>query len=462
MYKVIKQNPQYEIDLNNDIRRVDGKPLDLNIENEKVYIRLVGFNTRWIDLNWLALITHYNVDLPKHIANRLFDIRFTKVENSNLKLKPREWLNGYIMEFTRPIYLKPGFRVIPNVTDLAISEDGNTVLRCVDYSEVNIGSSEYKTLTIKGVSYVVHRLVAYAWIPNYEQSTKTIINHINANKHDNRKSNLEWCTYQHNSKHASDNGLVKNAVPAKVRDFITGEVTQYSALSEVNKLVGTQYNTPAQTYLERMPSNLYKGRYEVRVEGDERPWYYEGKDKIEKNGKYTVTITDEDGNVNVIRDVRDLIKEYKLWNLSNNVKLLTRVLKERQPELDIKVEGTDLIEPIEVLEIATGVVTEYPSIRKVSRELGLTFGMVRTYVKRDKRYAYKGYVFRYKSDEPFTWEEEVLNPIKTIKATNKFNGKVKILNSKREAAKHFNVDRTTISRAIQTGDYIGGYKLTFN
>ena len=62
MYKVIKQNPQYEIDLNNDIRRVDGKPLDLNIENEKVYIRLAGFNTRWIDLNWLALITHYNVD----------------------------------------------------------------------------------------------------------------------------------------------------------------------------------------------------------------------------------------------------------------------------------------------------------------------------------------------------------------------------------------------------------------
>lgn len=462
MYKVIKQNPQYEIDLNNDIRRVDGKPLDLNIENEKVYIRLAGFNTRWIDLNWLALITHYNVDLPKHIANRLFDIRFTKVENSNLKLKPREWLNGYIMEFTRPIYLKPGFRVIPNVTDLAISEDGNTVLRCEDQSKVALSKGQYITSTYKQVNYRVHRLVAYAWIPNYEQSTKTIINHINANKHDNRKSNLEWCTYQHNSKHASDNGLVKNAVPAKVRDFITGEVTQYSALSEVNKLVGTQYNTPAQTYLERMPSNLYKGRYEVRVEGDERPWYYEGKDKIEKNGKYTVTITDEDGNVNVIRDVRDLIKEYKLWNLSNNVRLLTSVLKERQPELDIKVEGTDLIEPIEVLEIATGVVTEYPSIRKVSRELGLTFGMVRTYVKRDKRYAYKGYVFRYKSDEPFTWEEEVLNPIKTIKATNKFNGKVKILNSKREAAKHFNVDRNTISRAIQTGDYIGGYKLTFN
>ena len=62
MYKVIKQNPHYEIDLNGNIRRVDGRPLDLNVENEKVYIKLAGFNVRWIALTWLALITHYNVD----------------------------------------------------------------------------------------------------------------------------------------------------------------------------------------------------------------------------------------------------------------------------------------------------------------------------------------------------------------------------------------------------------------
>ena len=43
----------------------------------------------------------------------------------------------------------------------------------------------------------VHRLVAQAFIPNSDE-TKTIINHINEDKTDNRLSNLEWCDYRYN------------------------------------------------------------------------------------------------------------------------------------------------------------------------------------------------------------------------------------------------------------------------
>ena len=46
--------------------------------------------------------------------------------------------------------------------------------------------------------FSVHRLVAQAFIPNYDDS-KNEVNHINELKSDNRAVNLEWCTAQYNS-----------------------------------------------------------------------------------------------------------------------------------------------------------------------------------------------------------------------------------------------------------------------
>lgn len=55
-------------------------------------------------------------------------------------------------------------------------------------------------------SYLVHRLVATAFIPNSDN--KETVNHKNFNKCDNAVENLEWMSRVENTKHAWENGGV--------------------------------------------------------------------------------------------------------------------------------------------------------------------------------------------------------------------------------------------------------------
>lgn len=65
------------------------------------------------------------------------------------------------------------------------------------------GKNWYGYLTVslskdsKESRFFVHRLVAQAFIPN-DDETKTIINHKDESRDNNRVGNLEWCTQQYN------------------------------------------------------------------------------------------------------------------------------------------------------------------------------------------------------------------------------------------------------------------------
>ena len=62
-------------------------------------------------------------------------------------------------------------------------------------------SMGYKFVNLKGKNYMVHRLVALAFIPNPNNLPQ--VNHIDERKDNNDVSNLEWCTALYNINYSS-------------------------------------------------------------------------------------------------------------------------------------------------------------------------------------------------------------------------------------------------------------------
>ena len=70
----------------------------------------------------------------------------------------------------------------------------------------------------------VHRLVASAFIPNCDES-KTVINHINEVKTDNRVYNLEWCDRSYNQTYNDINWRRKNGIRRKIAKLYNQDLT---------------------------------------------------------------------------------------------------------------------------------------------------------------------------------------------------------------------------------------------
>ncbi len=113
-----------------------------------------------------------------------------------------------------------------------------TVTTRVIKKQLGTKSNGYKYVIHKGKSYLVHRLVATAFIDN--PNNKQFVNHMDGDKSNNHVSNLEWCTRSENELHAHQTKL-KSAEhlyrPVIQLDLYDNFVKEHASITEaVNSL----------------------------------------------------------------------------------------------------------------------------------------------------------------------------------------------------------------------------------
>lgn len=457
MFKRVFGNDSYYINENGVIKDRDLQECTLDKSDvSEGHVRLsINGHKRVCCLKWLWLMSLYEVKLPEHLKKCFEYITFAEVNNGRRLLNRK-----YIMEFTRPINLDNEFRIIPGYTDYAISREGVVkdwrTGKIIKPEGSNKNHSKryprcrvYDPYRGEFRSIVIHRLVALAWVLDRPLGA-FFVNHKDGDKTNYHYKNLEWVTIKQNNIHAVINRLRGDNLPTRIRDFETGEVTEYHSLSEACKSIGIRQRQ-VDAFKTIRPGKLVNNRYEVRIGDDNTPWFYTEKDKAPKQGRYTITAKLSKDDVRTYYDRRDFQKDLKIWNVPNIDQAIAKG-KELYPTAKFSYVDHYETRPIQMLNLKTGEITEHPTIMDIARLIGEHKSNIRRTLVEGEHRSYKGYAFRYKTDKPWTKEISDAPPKSVcIQARHESTGQVLEFESLRKLAEHFDKDRSVFNMRLRTG-----------
>lgn len=358
-----------------------------------IEIELYGKPQR-VAAGWLMRVAMLGIDFPDNVVN----VKFYPVQGA------RKPVCAQTM-FYKPKYYRDDFRIVPDYPSVAVTNDGKTVIdiKSGKTRKICVSRAGYSTVSIwysplvKSIFVSVHRLVASAWVFNPLPGFNTVVNHLDGKKTNNYYLNLEWTTHLGNNLHAINSGFRTEAKKCYLRHADTGEILEFPSISRARQYLGLGPRE-AISIASLKANRLYNG-YELRIEGDKRPWVYVDQHINREPSRYIITVTDPLGEQQVFNGTRTFLKHFKLWNVGSGITFLARKFKQQYKGYKLQIKDQQPPTILEVKDLCTGEIREFSSQRAAEAALGICKAQIVVAAQYGGRKPLGHYVVRYKTSD---------------------------------------------------------------
>lgn len=179
MYKKIPGNDEYLINLKEEIIDIYGNPVEIPEKDGAIEIDVFGVSKR-VMKKFIKLLAWYEVSDIRNLENNLEKILICPCADKTLRIQCQ-----HLLTFTEPILFNEEFRYIPNYSRYAINLKGEVLdtQKNLIVKDLMIDSDGYPSVYIHnpdrgGKRWTrIHRLMAFAWLPNNDFITRPFVNH---------------------------------------------------------------------------------------------------------------------------------------------------------------------------------------------------------------------------------------------------------------------------------------------
>lgn len=253
----------------------------------------------------------------------------------------------------------------------------------------------YHRVIVNGETLLIHTLVCEMFHGKAPKSDM-VANHIDGDKSNNHKDNLEWATKSENLIHAYKSGLRSDNRPILIKDLASGKIDEFYSMQETSRFLECTAEN-IYRWLNAEKNAPFKNKYDVRYDDTNFKGFTVGDiGKVVNGMPRKVLLTDRDGNLSIYGTLalaasvigcnRETVRRHihRTKNLSpmGEKGYTAQYLDEYKGTVPEGTPYTPYVEPIkivpvrkptpiEVTDLKTGDVKIYASTEEFAKLLGL-------------------------------------------------------------------------------------------